>query len=158
MEHDGGVVDGVDLISADGHLVRVETAVARCLGTVVAQAIEDAPGCAIPLLNVGAREMARLLAYARGAAGVSEREEMDAVASSVVAPMRVDGELSELLLSANYVNNAPLLHAASGKVAAAIVGKTAQEIRDMFGLVSDMTPEEEEEVRRENAWAFGQAG
>ncbi|KAH0775053.1 hypothetical protein KY290_012190 [Solanum tuberosum] len=35
-----------------------------------------------------------------------------------------------------------------------IKGKTIEEIREVFGIVNDYTPEEEEEVRRENAWAF----
>lgn len=30
----------------------------------------------------------------------------------------------------------------------------AQEIRKHFGIKNDFTPEEEEEVRRENQWAF----
>lgn len=33
-------------------------------------------------------------------------------------------------------------------------GKTPQEIRDIFHIKNDYTPEEEEEVRRENQWAF----
>jgi len=35
-----------------------------------------------------------------------------------------------------------------------IKGKPIEEIREVFGIVNDYTPEEEEEVRRENAWAF----
>ena len=35
-----------------------------------------------------------------------------------------------------------------------IKGKTPQEIRDTFSIKNDFPPEEEEEVRRENSWAF----
>ncbi|WMV14915.1 hypothetical protein MTR67_008300 [Solanum verrucosum] len=35
-----------------------------------------------------------------------------------------------------------------------IKGKPIEEIREVFGIVNDYTPEEEEEVRRDNAWAF----
>jgi S-phase kinase-associated protein 1 len=33
-------------------------------------------------------------------------------------------------------------------------GKTTEETRKHFNIVNDYTPEEEEEVRRENSWAF----
>lgn len=35
-----------------------------------------------------------------------------------------------------------------------IKGKTPDEIRKIFNIKNDFTPEEEEEVRRENQWAF----
>jgi S-phase kinase-associated protein 1 len=35
-----------------------------------------------------------------------------------------------------------------------IKGKTPDEIRKKFNIENDFTPEEEEEVRRENQWAF----
>lgn len=35
-----------------------------------------------------------------------------------------------------------------------VLGKTPEEIRRTFGIKNDFTPEEEEEVRRENMWAF----
>ena len=39
-------------------------------------------------------------------------------------------------------------------VANMIKGKTPEEIRKTFNIRNDFTPEEEEEVRRENQWAF----
>ena len=36
----------------------------------------------------------------------------------------------------------------------ASAGKTPEEIRKTFNIRNDFTPEEEEEVRRENQWAF----
>ena len=39
-------------------------------------------------------------------------------------------------------------------VADIIKGKTPEEIRAYFNIKNDFTPEEEEEVRRENQWAF----
>jgi len=35
-----------------------------------------------------------------------------------------------------------------------IKGKTPEEISKTFDIKDDLTPEEEEEFRRENAWAF----
>jgi S-phase kinase-associated protein 1 len=39
-------------------------------------------------------------------------------------------------------------------VANLIKGMTPEEIRRTFGIKNDFTPEEEEEVKRENQWAF----
>ena len=47
-----------------------------------------------------------------------------------------------------------LLSQCCSEVAGMIKGKTPEEIRRTFNITNDFTPEEEEEVRRENAWAF----
>jgi len=62
--------------------------------------------------------------------------------------------LFELILAANYLNIKRLLDLCCLTVANMIKGKTPEEIRKTFNIVNDFTPEEEEEVRRENQWAF----
>eukprot|EP00210_Caulerpa_lentillifera_P006803 g6502.t1 len=62
--------------------------------------------------------------------------------------------LYELILAANYLNITTLLDLCCQTVANMIKGKTPEEIRRTFGIKNDFTPEEEEEVRRENMWAF----
>ena len=64
------------------------------------------------------------------------------------------GTLFELILAANYLNMKPLLDLTCLTVANMIKGKTPDEIRATFNIENDFTPEEEEEVRRENQWAF----
>jgi len=62
--------------------------------------------------------------------------------------------LFELILAANYLNIRKLLDTCCSSVANMIKGKTPQEIRQHFGIKNDFTPEEEEEVKKENQWAF----
>ncbi|OAY77841.1 SKP1-like protein 1B [Ananas comosus] len=57
-------------------------------------------------------------------------------------------------LAANYLNIKGLLDLTCQTVADMIKGKTPEEIRKTFNIKNDFTPEEEEEVRRENQWAF----
>ena len=56
--------------------------------------------------------------------------------------------------AANYLNIKSLLDLTCQTVAQMIKGKTPEEIRKTFNIKNDFTPEEEEEVRRENQWAF----
>ena len=56
--------------------------------------------------------------------------------------------------AANYLNIKNLLDLTCQTVADMIKGKTPEEIRKTFNIKNDFTPEEEEEVRRENQWAF----
>lgn len=63
-------------------------------------------------------------------------------------------QLNSHCQAANYLNIKSLLDLTCQTVADMIKGKTPEEIRKTFNIKNDFTPEEEEEVRRENAWAF----
>ncbi|KAL1521695.1 hypothetical protein AB1Y20_021350 [Prymnesium parvum] len=67
--------------------------------------------------------------------------------------VKVDDEtLFNLILAANYLDIKSLLDLTCKTVADEIKGKTAEEIRARFNIKNDFTPEEEEEVKRDNAW------
>mmetsp|Transcript_7977 Transcript_7977/g.11308 ORF Transcript_7977/g.11308 Transcript_7977/m.11308 type:complete len:180 (+) Transcript_7977:40-579(+) len=55
----------------------------------------------------------------------------------------------KLLLAANYMDIKPLLLLMCAKVASMLKGKTPPQIRKLFNIRDDYTPEEEEEVRQE---------
>lgn len=63
-----------------------------------------------------------------------------------------DNELYPLILAANFLAVTCLLEAATKTVAGTIKGKTTEEIRERHNIVNDFTAEEEEEIRKENAW------
>merc|ERR1711991_898307 len=60
--------------------------------------------------------------------------------------------LFELILAANYLDIKPLLDLTCKTVANMIKGKTPEQIRQTFNIKDDFTPEEEEQVRKENEW------
>ena len=60
--------------------------------------------------------------------------------------------LFEVILASNFFSIAELLDASCKTVSDLIKGKTPEELRKTFNIKNDFTPEEEEQVRRENEW------
>ena len=160
----------VTLISSDGERFEVPEAAAT-MSQTIRHMIED--GCTdggIPLPNVTARTLAKVLEFcnehaaaaAAAAAGSEAGSSSNAgkdggadLAGFDKAFVDVDKDtLYDLLLAANYLNVKPLLDLCCQKVADMIRGKTAEQIRQEFGIKNDFSPEEEEEIRKENQWAF----
>ncbi|CAK7357293.1 unnamed protein product [Dovyalis caffra] len=106
----------------------------------------------IPLFNVEKKTLAKIVEWLNKRASGSSKEELKRWDADFVD---VDKDVFyDLLLASNYLNIEVLLHQLAQKVADMIKGKKPEEIRQLFGIKNDFTPEEEAEIRRENAWAF----
>jgi S-phase kinase-associated protein 1 len=67
--------------------------------------------------------------------------------------LKVDqGTLYEMIMAANFLDIRGLMDMACKTVANMIKGKTPEEIRKTFNIANDFTPQEEEQIRKENAW------
>lgn len=87
--------------------------------------------------------------------GESSKDEEESLKSFDAEFVKVEQDtLFDLILAANYLDIKGLLDLICQTVADMMRGKTPEQIREKFNIVNDYTPEEEEEVRRENAWAF----
>jgi S-phase kinase-associated protein 1 len=62
--------------------------------------------------------------------------------------------LFEIILAANYLDIKGLLELSCQTVANIMKDYTPEQVRDMFYIDNDFTPEEEAKVREENKWAF----
>lgn len=151
--------DKVKLSSQDGQDFEVEVRVAKMSDTV-RNLIEDAGiENPIPLPNVTGKILAKVVEYCNQHINdpVSE-EKTDEKRTDDIIPWdldfcKVDQEtLFEIILAANYLDIKPLLDVTCKTVANMIKGKTPEEIRKTFGIENDFTPEEEEQVRKENEW------
>lgn len=60
--------------------------------------------------------------------------------------------LIDVIMAANFLNIKDLLDLTCATVASMIKGKTPEQIRALFNIENDFTPEEEEKIREENRW------
>ncbi|KAH0773461.1 hypothetical protein KY290_010598 [Solanum tuberosum] len=107
----------------------------------------------IPLFNVDGKTMTKVVQYWKkySQEGVTEDQlksfDQDFLKMS-------QSELVGALLAANFFDDTQLKEVIIQGFSDRIKGKSIEEICEVFGIVNDYTPEEEEEVRRENSWAF----
>ncbi|CAL1388605.1 unnamed protein product [Linum trigynum] len=149
------------LKSSDGETFEVEESVAVESQTIKHMIEDDCADNEIPLPNVTSKILAKVIEYCRK--HVESDAEKDKLATSYDESLKTwdadfvkvdQNTLFDLILAANYLNIKGLLDLTCQTVADMIKGKTPEEIRKTFNIKNDFTPEEEEEVRRENQWAF----
>ncbi|PIA44728.1 hypothetical protein AQUCO_01700373v1 [Aquilegia coerulea] len=150
----------VTLNSSDGESFDVEEAVITQSQTIKHMIEDDCADNGIPLPNVTAKILAKVIEYLKKHVGVEgqsrEEEGLKTWDSDFV---RVDqATMFDLILAANYLNIKSLLDLTCQTVADNIKGKTPEEIRKTFNIKNDFTPEEEEALYRENQWAFDFSG
>jgi S-phase kinase-associated protein 1 len=120
---------------------------------------------AIPLPNVSGDILAKVIEYLKyhkdDPPEIEEEDEIDdnkPKPSDDIEPWDYDfckvelDTLYHLILAANYLDIKPLLQLTCKTVANMIKGKKVEEIRKIFNIENDFTPEEEEQMRKENQW------
>ena len=167
------------LMSSDNQTFEVDEDVANESQTIRNMIEDTGSEETIPLPNVNGKILAMVIEYTR--THVAAKETTDKAETEIKSGdearktagearkklaeeelkdfdnkfVKVDkSTLFDLILAANYLNIKGLLDRTCAEVAKMIKGKTPEEIRTAFNIQNDFTPEEEEEVRRENQWAF----
>lgn len=157
----------IALVSSDNNARFEVREAAALLSQTVRRMIDEggadaSGGDGILLPNVDARTLAKVLEYcnkhapesssAAEAAPPAEGEELERFDREF---MHVDmGTLYKLTTAASYLKIEGLLNLTCKTIADMIRGKTPEQIRKTFGITNEFTAEEEDEVRRQNAWAF----
>merc|ERR1719242_1423604 len=155
----------VKLESSDEQVFEVEREIAEQSVTVKHMLTDlggDSDAAAIPLPNVTGKILAKVIEYCRyhqehPDPPTSEEKKDDKRTDDIIPWDKefcdVDqATLFELILAANYLDIKPLLDLTCKTVANMIEGKTPEEIRKTFNIKNDFTPEEEEQIRKENEW------
>ncbi|KAJ4850667.1 SKP1-like protein 13 [Turnera subulata] len=149
----------ITLLSSDGEEFVVEEAVAVQSQTIK-HLIED--GCStdgsIPLPNVTGAVLSKVIEYCKkhsSSSGGTKEEEKELEAWDAEFVKADDyAALMFLMMAANFLNIQGLMDLAAQTLANMIKGKSPEEVRRMWNIKNDFTPEEEAEVRKENQWAF----
>ncbi|KAM7257461.1 hypothetical protein ACFE04_013202 [Oxalis oulophora] len=161
------------LKSSDGETFEVDEAVALESQTIKHMIEDDCADNGIPLPNVTSKILSKVIEYCKkhvettttttttttmtssSSKASDDKVDTDEIKTWDADFVNVDqATLFDLILAANYLNIKSLLDLTCQTVADMIKGKTPEEIRKTFNIKNDFTPEEEEEVRRENQWAF----
>jgi len=155
----------VKLRSADGEFFEVDAEVAFSSLTVKNMIEDTGASAPVPVPNVNSKVLSKIIEYcsyhvdqerkAKDADDHAKRQLDDESSKWDKDYINVDqAVLYELILAANFLNIKGLLDLCCQSVADIIKGKTPEQIRQYFHIKNDFTPEEEEEVRKENQWAF----
>ncbi|KAL7112325.1 hypothetical protein ACP275_05G145200 [Erythranthe tilingii] len=147
------------LMSNDGVIFTVEESAAAKSQTIN-QMIED--GCSdgtIPIPNVDSKTLEMVIEHCTRHAKAERMAEAEAKAAAEeydAELMKVDAKktLFHLMMAANYLNVHSLLQLTALAAGNAIKGKTPDQIRDTFGIINDLTPEEEDQIRKDNTWSY----
>ncbi|KAF2312441.1 hypothetical protein GH714_034689 [Hevea brasiliensis] len=139
----------ITLKSSDGEPFEVDEAVALESQTIKHMIEDDCADNGIPLPNVTSKILAKVIEYCKKHVETPKSDDRSSSADDGLKDWD-----AEFVKAANYLNIKGLLDLTCQTVADIIKGKTPEEIRKTFNIKNDFTPEEEEEVRRENQWAF----
>ncbi|KAJ4379139.1 hypothetical protein N0V86_005182 [Didymella sp. IMI 355093] len=155
----------IKITTSDNIDMKVDRQVAE-RSILIKNLLEDLGGDneeAIPIPNVNEAVMKKVLEWCtqhRNDPPASQDDDSDSRKKSTDIDewdqkfMQVDQEmLFEIILAANYLDIKALLDVGCKTVANMIKGKSPDEIRKTFNIQNDFTPEEEEQIRRENEWA-----
>lgn len=139
-------MESVTLVSKDGKNFEVSSSCVTKLNTVK-NLIEDiGVNSPIPLKEVTSKTLQNVLMCLN-----YEAEENMIAIDSFLKTLN-QNDLFEVILAANYLDYTVLLDASCKTVSNMIHGKTPQQIREIFNIENDFTPEQEDIVTQENSW------
>jgi len=155
----------ITLVSNDGVAISVDRQVAE-RSMLIVNMMEDlgeGAGAEVPIPNVNESVLKKVIEWcehhkndppATADDDSDSRKKTTDIEEWDQKFMQVDQEmLFEIILASNYLDIKPLLDVGCKTVANMIKGKSPEEIRKTFNITNDFTPEEEDQIRRENEWA-----
>nr|GEV10148.1 SKP1-like protein 1B [Tanacetum cinerariifolium] len=157
------------LRSSDGDTFEIDEKVALESETIKHMIEDECAGSVIPIPNVTSKILSMVIEYCKKHVNepkddkveIDDKTKKDVkVAEEALKSfddefVKIDQRtLFDLILAANYLNIKGLLDLTCQTTADMIKDKTPEDVRKIFGIKNDFTPEEEEAVREENAWAF----
>jgi len=157
----------INLVSKEGDVYEVPIQVAK-MSQLVAETFEGEEDedndevKDVPLFNVTAEVLGKVIEYCKHYQEEPMTQIQTPLKSSkledLVQPWYAEyvkvprNLLFDLVAAANFMDIKPLLDLTCLAVSILIKGKSAAELREMFNISSDLSPEEEAQIQRENQW------
>ncbi|CAI9303773.1 unnamed protein product [Lactuca saligna] len=132
------------LRSKDNHLFTIEQAAAIKSITIKNMLDEGCSSDVIPIPNLDSKILALVVEFLK-----AENHDLKAFIEEQQISTLID-----LLNAANYLDIKYMLDTVCQKIADMIKDKDVEEVREIFHIVNDFTPEEEKAIRDEYAWAY----
>lgn len=158
--------NSVEILTEDGQTYTVSVDIAHMSRTLT-DLMADARG-AVPLAGVDGKTLEKVVEWCKQHVNDPKDTEAASAQGDVVPAPPKAVELTEedkafflpltqeaifqLILAANYLDIKKLLDVCCRSVANSVLGKTPKQIYEQFGVLNELTPEEEEEIRKDNPW------
>ena len=142
------------LKSVEGRTFYVKDAAVAAKFLVIKNMVEDGyANGVIPVPDVDSSTLGAMMEWCKKHASGAKDEELKAWDAEFVKSFD-ESRLYDLLRAADFLGGVELVDLLAARVADMMKAKTAEEIRDMFKIKNDFTPEQEEALRKKNTWRF----
>ncbi|KAM1004064.1 hypothetical protein ACFX13_004378 [Malus domestica] len=161
-ENDGAEKKKISLKTSDGEVFEIDGDIAMQFQTVKSFFQDEGVGdMVMPLPNVHSAELVNIIDFCTKTQHLHRkvehdeawRKELRKISTDFVRELTTD-RVMELILAADFLHVDLLLEVLNQTVADRIKNKSVEHVRKLFGVESDYTPEEEQKLREEYAWAF----
>ncbi|XP_016491574.1 SKP1-like protein 11 [Nicotiana tabacum] len=148
------------LKSSDGDEFQLEESIAIGSVTIKNMVEDDCASNTIPLPNVDTEALVKIIEYLKKHAEISGSDEEEEIKKTKIKDFDKEfvsvkmQKLFNIILAANFLDIKALLDLCAQAIADKIKNKSHVAVRKIFNVECDYTKEEEEAVRKENAWAF----
>ncbi|PIN11060.1 SCF ubiquitin ligase, Skp1 component [Handroanthus impetiginosus] len=145
----------VTLRSSDGQEFIIPKSAAVLSGTIKNMLEEGFGDSVIPILNVDGKTLAKIIAYLNehGSGNHMSDEKKKDFDGEFLSQQEIT-DLFEIVMAANFLNIKELMDTVCQKIADIMKNKSVKWVRKTFNIVNDFTPEEEQQIRDEHAWAW----
>ncbi|KAI5332563.1 hypothetical protein L3X38_022692 [Prunus dulcis] len=153
----------ISLKTSEGEVFEIEENVAMEFHTVKAFFQDEGVSreVVMPIPNVNSVELVKIINFCTKTLELKRKADHEENAKKELRLFYQDfvkdestEHIMELILAADYLHVDDLLEVLNQCVADRIKNKSVEYVRKLFGVENDFTPEEEQKLREEYAWAF----
>ncbi|KAL3849223.1 hypothetical protein ACJIZ3_011105 [Penstemon smallii] len=144
----------ITLKSSDGQEFLISKNAAMLSETIKAMVEEDDSSSVFPLAVVDSKTLADIITFLNKRVDCGDDDDKKKSCNDEFIAGKEWNDLGNLVLAANYLDVKDLLDIICQKMADTMKDKSVMWVRENFQIQNDYSPEEEEKVREEYAWAF----